>query len=134
RKFAYALFGVFLSVGALMMAAASRSAAMFVTFTLLYALVQGLNYASFSAVVLEAIGGGAAPTKYSLYASFSNVPIAYMTIVDGWAYGRWHAGGLLAADAMAGLLGVAVFAVAAALTSVQFSQWRLQRSGPGPYS
>jgi PAT family beta-lactamase induction signal transducer AmpG len=116
RKFSYALFGVFLSAGALGMAAAARSPAMFVTFTLLYALVQGLNYASFSAVVLEAIGGGAAATKYNLYASLANMPIAYLTIVDGWAYGRWHANGLLAADALAGILGVAFFAVVVVAT------------------
>ena len=65
------------------LAAAARSPSMFVTFTLIYAFVQGLNYASFSAVVLEAIGGGAAATKYNLYASLANMPIAYLVIVDG---------------------------------------------------
>ena len=105
RKFAYALFGLFLSAGALGMAAASHSPAMFIVFTLLYALVQGLNYASFSAVVLEAIGGGAAATKYNLYASLANMPTAYLTIVDGWAYGRWHANGLLIADGPGGHFG-----------------------------
>ena len=48
-------------------------------FTLLYAFIQGFNYASFSAVVLEAIGRGAAATKYNIFASLSNLPIAYMT-------------------------------------------------------
>jgi PAT family beta-lactamase induction signal transducer AmpG len=110
RKFAYALFGVLLSAAALAMAAAARSQAMFIVFTLLYALVQGFNYAAFSAVVLEAIGRGAAATKYNLYASLANMPIAWLTIVDGWAYGRWHDNGMLLADALAGLLGVAFFA------------------------
>ena len=110
RKFAYALFGVFLAAGALAMAFAARSVAMFVVFTLLYSFVQGLNYASFSAVVLEAIGRGAAATKYNLFASLSNMPIAYMTILDGWAYGRWHADGLLAVDGLIGLGAVAFFA------------------------
>jgi PAT family beta-lactamase induction signal transducer AmpG len=111
RKFAYCLFGVFLSAGALMMAAAARTQTMFIVFTLLYAFIQGLNYASFSAVVLEAIGRGAAATKYNIYASLSNMPTAYMTIVDGRAYNSWHANGLLATDAFSGLLGVAFFAV-----------------------
>ena len=110
RKFAYALFGVFLAAGALAMAIAARTQAMFIVFTLLYAFVQGLNYASFSAVVLEAIGRGAAATKYNIYASLSNMPIAYMTIVDGKAYERWHTNGLLVADAATGLLAVAFFA------------------------
>lgn len=116
RKFAYALFGVFLAAAALAMAAAARSQTMFITFTMLYAFVQGFNYASFSAVVLEAIGRGAAATKYNLYASLSNMPIAYMTIVDGWAYDRWQANGLLAADAMSGLVAVAFFAAVSVAT------------------
>ena len=110
RKFAYALFGVFLAAVALVMAVSARTQTMFIVFTLLYAFIQGFNYASFSAVVLEAIGRGAAATKYNLYASLSNMPIAYMTIADGWAYGRWHANGLLAADALSGMVGVAFFA------------------------
>jgi PAT family beta-lactamase induction signal transducer AmpG len=116
RKFAYALFGVFLAIGTLIMAAATRTTTMFIVFTLLYAFIQGLNYASFSAVVLEAIGRGAAATKYNLYASLSNMPTAYMTIVDGWAYDRWHANGLLGADAFAGLAGVAFFAMVSVVT------------------
>ena len=116
RKFAYLLFGVFLSVGAIAMAVTARTQTMFIVFTLLYAFIQGLNYASFSAVVLEAIGGGAAATKYNLYASLSNMPITYMTIVDGWGYERWHDNGLLLVDAAAGIIGVVIFAAVAAGT------------------
>lgn len=116
RKFAYALFGVFLAAVALAMAAAARTQTMFVVFTLAYAFVQGLNYASFSAVVLEAIGRGAAATKYNLYASLSNMPIAYMTIIDGWGYSGWRANGLLAADALIGLLAVGFFAIVSVAT------------------
>jgi hypothetical protein len=116
RKFAYALFGVFLSLCAILMAAAARTPQMFVIFTLLYALIQGFNYAAFSAVVLEAIGRGAAATKYNLYASLSNAPIAYMTTIEGFTYGRWHSNGLLLADALSGLIAVAFFFAIAAAT------------------
>lgn len=109
RKLAYALFGIVLSVATLAMAAAARSEAMFVTFTLLYAFIQGFNYASFSAVVLEAIGRGAAATKYNIFASLSNFPIQYVALLDGWAYERWHTNGFLAADALTGLIGVVIF-------------------------
>jgi len=109
RKFAYALFGIFLAAGAIAMAAAARTPQMFVTFTLLYAFVQGFNYASFSAVVLETIGRGAAATKYNVYAALSNAPIMYMTTVEGFAYGRWHANGLLFADALSGVVAVMFF-------------------------
>lgn len=115
RKFAYALFGVVLSAGAIAMAVMSRTPTMFIAFTLLYALIQGFNYASFSAVVLEAIGRGAAATKYNIYASLSNVPIAYMTYIEGVAYERWHSDGMLWTDAASGLIGVAVFTFVSAV-------------------
>jgi len=44
------------------------------------------------------------------------MPIAYLTIVDGWAYSCWHASGLLFADAMAGIVGVSFFAAVVAAT------------------
>lgn len=109
RKFAYAIFGIALSVGTLAMAVAARTETMFVGFTLLYAFVQGFNYASFSAVVLEAIGRGAAATKYNIFASLSNFPIQYVALLDGWAYERWHTNGFLAADALTGVIGVVIF-------------------------
>ncbi len=109
RKFAYAVFGIALSVGTLAMAVAARTEIMFVGFTLLYAFIQGFNYASFSAVVLEAIGRGAAATKYNIFASLSNFPIQYVALLDGWAYERWHTDGFLAADALTGVVGVVIF-------------------------
>jgi hypothetical protein len=113
RQFSYALFGIFLAAATLMMAAAARTPLMFVTFTLAYAFIQGLNYASFTAVVLEAIGRGAAATKYNVYACLSNIPIMYMTYLEGIFYDRWHANGLLWSDALSGLIGVAFFALVA---------------------
>jgi hypothetical protein len=75
-----------------------------------------LTYAGFTAVVLEAIGLGAAATKYNLVASLSNMPIAYMTVVDGWGHTRWGAAGLLETEAVIGFAGIVVFvAVAMAL-------------------
>jgi MFS transporter, PAT family, beta-lactamase induction signal transducer AmpG len=64
-------------------------------------------------VVLEAIGRQAAATKYTLLSSLSNMPIAYVTLIDGWASARWGANAMLWADAAAGALGLLVFAAAA---------------------
>jgi hypothetical protein len=116
RKTAYALYGLMMVLCALAMAAAPRTEAMYVVFTLAYAFIQGLTYAGFTAVVLEAIGLGAAATKYNLFASLSNMPIAYVTVINGWAHTRWGAGGMLATEAAIGVAGVVVFiAVAMAL-------------------
>ncbi len=109
RKTAYALYGLLMAMCTVAMALAPRTEAMYVVFTLMYALIQGLTYAGFTAVVLETIGLGAAATKYNLYASLSNMPIAYMTLVDGWAHTRWGAAGLLNVEAAIGVVGIVVF-------------------------
>jgi PAT family beta-lactamase induction signal transducer AmpG len=109
RKAAYALFGVLLALCAVGMALAPRTPAMFVIFTLVYAFVLGVCYSAFSAVTLEAIGRGAAATKYNLLASLSNFPIQYMTVVDGWAQARYGSGGMLYVEAAVGLAAVAFF-------------------------
>ena len=88
RKAAYALDGVLQALCAVAMAVAPHTETTYIVFTLIYAFITGLTFAGFSAFVLEAMGLGAAATKYSLFASLSNMPIAYMTSVDGWAYER----------------------------------------------
>jgi MFS family permease len=116
RKAAYATYGVLQATCAAGMALAPRNPAAFVIFTSLYALITGLTYAGFTAFVLEAMGRGAAATKYNVFASLSNTPIYYMTRVDGWAHGRWGPRGMLWTEAAFGMLGLATFlCVAAAL-------------------
>ncbi len=92
RKTAYALYGLLMVLCAVAMAFAPRTESMYIVFTLIYAFIQGLTYAGFTAVVLEAMGLGAAATKYNVFASLSNMPIAYMTVIDGWAHERLERG------------------------------------------
>jgi MFS family permease len=116
RKTAYAAFGVLQAACAVLMAVAPRTEPLFVVFTSAYAFITGLTYAGFSAFVLEAMGLGAAATKYSVFASLSNTPIWYMTLVDGKAHTRWGSGGMLKTEAAFGMVGLLVFiAVAAAV-------------------
>jgi MFS family permease len=115
RKAAYAAYGVLQALCAVAMAAAPRSESMYVFFTLLYAFITGLTFAGFTAFVLEAMGKGAAATKYNVYASLSNTPIYYMTRIDGWAHGRWGAGGMLKTEAAFGAAGLVAFLGVAAL-------------------
>ena len=109
RKTAYILYGLLMAISTVAMAMAPRTETMYVVFTQIYAFIQGLTYAGFTAVVLETIGLGAAATKYNLYASLSNMPIAYMTLIDGWAHTRWGAAGLLNVEAAFGVVGIIVF-------------------------
>ena len=115
RKYAYGLFGVILALCATLMALAPRTEPMFIVYTTVYSLLSGFSYAAFSAVVLEVIGRGAAATKYNLFASLSNMPIAYMTVVDGWAHTRWGASGMLYTEAVIGVAAMGVFMAASAL-------------------
>lgn len=114
RKGAYALYGLLLALCAIAMAAAPRTQAMYIVFTSVYALIIGLCFAGWSAVTLEAIGTGAAATKYETFSSLSNIPIGYMVIVDGWAQTRWGSGSMLMVEAAVGVLAVATFAAVAA--------------------
>jgi len=123
RKTAYVLYGLLMALSTVAMALAPRTEAMYVVFTLIYAFIQGLTYAGFTAVVLETIGLGAAATKYNVFASLSNMPIAYMTVVNGWAHSRWGATGMLLTEAAIGIVGIVVFiAVAMALPQRQYSK------------
>jgi predicted MFS family arabinose efflux permease len=109
RKAAYAFYGVLQALCAVAMASAPRTETTYIIFTMAYAFITGLTFAGFSAFVLEAMGLGAAATKYSLFASLANMPIAYMTSVDGWAYDRWGAAGMLFTEALLGAVGFVLF-------------------------
>jgi MFS transporter, PAT family, beta-lactamase induction signal transducer AmpG len=116
RKTAYGLYGLFQALCAIAMALAPRSESMYIAFTMVYAFITGLTYAGFSAVVFEAIGLGAAATKYTLFASLSNLPIGYMTFVDGWADTHWGSGGMLHAEAAICLTSLLAFIIVATLS------------------
>jgi MFS transporter, PAT family, beta-lactamase induction signal transducer AmpG len=117
RKAAYALYGTMIAVCAVAMALAPRTETAYVGFTLTYAFMNGLAYAGFSAVTLEAIGLGAAATKYNLFASLSNIPIGYMTAVDGWAAARWGPAAMLYIEAAVAGAALVVFVAVAILTA-----------------
>ena len=117
RKFAYIGFGLFLAVCAMVMALWPHTASAYVVFTLIYAFGSGLCFAGFSAVTLDAIGHGAAATKYNVFASLSNMPISYMTAIEGWAHLHWGSNGLLFLEAGLALVSLVIFAAASHLSA-----------------
>lgn len=76
---------------------------------LIYAWVMGLNYASYSAIVLHAIGGGLASTKYALVSSFGNVPLVAMTAFVGWLHDARGVQMMLLGESFLGLGFVIIF-------------------------
>ena len=113
RKLAYCAFGLALAVVAVGMALCPRTSDQYIFWTSAYAIVTGLCYAAYCAVVLEAIGDTAAATKFSFLSAVSNAPLMLMTFVDGAANTRWGTSGMLWADASCGVAGVVVFAIVA---------------------
>jgi MFS family permease len=83
RKAGYVLAGGTLAACAVAMGLAPRTPTTFVIFVSLYGFFAGWAYAAFTALTLETIGTGAAATKYNVLACLSNIPITYMTLVDG---------------------------------------------------
>jgi hypothetical protein len=67
-----------------------------------------MAYAAFSAVVLFAIGRGAASTKYATLSSLGNLPVVYMTAIDSWVHDRFGSGWMLATDAWSGVVCIVV--------------------------
>jgi MFS transporter, PAT family, beta-lactamase induction signal transducer AmpG len=110
RKVSYALAGVAMALCAIAMALAPRTPMSFMLYTSLYMLIAGWAWAAFSGATLEAIGQGAAATKYNVLASLANIPLTYMTLVDGAARMRWGPAGMLFTEALIALLAVLIFA------------------------
>jgi PAT family beta-lactamase induction signal transducer AmpG len=117
RRVAYLGYGVLLALCGLAMALFPHTESAYVTFTLVYAVISGMCFAAFSAVTLEAIGLGAAATKYNLYASLSNVPIMYLTALEGRARDRWGSNGFLYFEGVMSAISVVVFVTATFLTA-----------------
>ncbi len=122
RKTGYLAFGLASAACAAAMALGPRTPMAFLAFATLYNLIIGAAYGAFAALTLEAIGHGAAATKYNLIASISNVPIMLMTLVDGQAQTAWGASGMLYTEAGLGVAAVAVYAAVA----------RVSRGGDAP--
>jgi MFS family permease len=109
RKAGYILFGLMSAACGVAMALGPRTPMAFLIFATLYNLILGGCYGAFAALTLEAIGHGAAATKYTLVASISNVPIMLMTLVDGISETRRGASGMLYVEAGFGVAAAALF-------------------------
>ena len=115
RWWAYFGSGVAIAAVAILMALAPRTPGCFTIGVLVYALFCGMAYAAFSAVVLLAIGRGAASTKYATLSSLGNVPIVYMTASNGWVHDRFGTASMLHSEAL-----VAIFCIVLALAVLRW--------------
>ena len=125
RWWAYLGSGAAMALVTMIMAATARTPFVFSSGVIAYAFFGGLAYAAFSAVVLFAIGRGAASTKYATLSSLGNLPVIYMTAFDGWVHDRSGTAWMLQAEALAAL----VFIVIALLILRVINYGRSRTSG-----
>jgi PAT family beta-lactamase induction signal transducer AmpG len=76
----------------------------------LYLFTIGAAYALFTAVVLEFLGvsGKTGSGRYSIINSLGNLPVAYMTYLDGQGAGHFGPRGLPATEAVLGAIGATI--------------------------
>jgi len=123
RKGVYMLGGALMGLAALAMLVAPHDETGFVIWTSVYALVNGIAFTAFSAFVMEAIGVGAAGTKYALIASLSNLPIIFATLADGKATSLRGPRGLLLTEVALEVVGIGFFLMIAVLTARRRRVW-----------
>jgi hypothetical protein len=93
--------------------------------TVLYLLTIGACYAAFTGVSLEFLGGSgkSGSARYAIINSLGNVPVVYMTWLDGRGYALWGPRGMAATDAV-------LSAASASLLLAHFIVSRRQRRRP----
>jgi len=78
------------------------SPAVYFTGTVLFLFTIGAGYALFTGVALEFLGGSgkSGSSRYAIINSIGNVPVAYMTFLDGRGYAHWGPRAMPAVDAI----------------------------------
>jgi MFS family permease len=115
RMFAYALAGCLASVFGLYLGFAPATPLTYAAGYSGYSVSAGFAYAVFTAMVLDIVGRRehAAASGYAVLNSAGNLPVAYMTWLDGLGYRHGGARGLMATDAAAnGVFGSVLLLVA----------------------
>ena len=110
RMTAYALAGLLSAVFSVWMALGPATPFTYAGGYTGYALASGIAYAAFTALELDVLGKRrhAAGTAYSLLGASGNLPIVYMTWLDGVGYKYAGARGLMGVDALANGIGAVI--------------------------
>jgi PAT family beta-lactamase induction signal transducer AmpG len=96
----------------------------------LYLFTVGASYALFTAALLEFLGdsGKSGSGRYSIVNSLGNVPVVYMTWLDGRGYALWGSRGMPATDAIVSAVAGSVL-LAHFIVSHRHKQSRLETEG-----
>jgi MFS transporter, PAT family, beta-lactamase induction signal transducer AmpG len=107
----YLGIGMICAVVALGMAFLPMVPSVYVGGVLAYAFTTGMVYASFTFVVLHAIGKKNVATKFSIFGSIGNLSVVYMTAINGWVHDKYDSKYMLITEAVLEILAVVLFAL-----------------------
>jgi hypothetical protein len=84
--------------------------AVYFTGTVLFLFTVGASYALTTAVILDFLGvsGKSGSGRYSIINSLANVPVVYMTWLDGRGYAHWGPRGMPGIDAIVSIAGASL--------------------------
>lgn len=121
RLFAYPMAGAFACLFGLYLGFAEATPITYSVGYAGYSLAAGFAYAVYTAIVLDILGGRrhAAASGYAVLNSAGNLPIAYMTWLDGLAYRQGGARGTMTMDAAAN----GVFSVLLIIVAMLTRRW-----------
>ena len=104
---AFPISGVINAAAAAILAIGPARPAVYFIGTVFFLFTIGAGYALFTAVSLEFLGGSgkSGSTRYSIINSLGNLPVVYMSWLDGRAYAHWGPRAMPAADAIVAATG-----------------------------
>jgi PAT family beta-lactamase induction signal transducer AmpG len=110
RWLAYALSALLSAACAIGMLLGPLSTVTFAVGASLYLTIQGISFATYSALTLELVGPArrSAATRQTLYAAVGNAPLMYMTWLDGQGYKHFGTRGLLGTDALSNVIAAGI--------------------------
>jgi PAT family beta-lactamase induction signal transducer AmpG len=106
RRNVYLLTGFGGAAAALAMTRVPHTLTFFALGVLTYVFFQGINYTAYSSLSFEIVGPGnpLASTQMAVLSAAANVPITYMTAVDGHFHTRYGVTGMLLVDAASSIV------------------------------
>jgi PAT family beta-lactamase induction signal transducer AmpG len=107
---AYLLAGVVNAVTLAILALGPPRPAVYFIGTVLFLFTIGACYALFTGVLLEFMGlsGKSGSARYAIINSLGNIPVAYMSWIDGRGYAHWGPRGMPSIDAILSVAGAAL--------------------------
>jgi PAT family beta-lactamase induction signal transducer AmpG len=99
---AYLLVGLANAATLALLSLGPQRPAIYFVSTALFLFTVGAGYALFTAVCLEFLGssGKSGSARYAIINSLGNIPVAYMSWLDGRGYARWGPRGMPGIDAL----------------------------------